>query len=139
MRAGATVLKGSSYQDCENACETEKKCRSFSYRVMDNTCIWSTASLTFDPDFMFAAEVEACRENMKSGLCEAQEKKYRVFAGMSYRTQGWTIIGGVSKSQCEAMCSKTNDCKAYSARAKDKLCLLGPKGITYSLDFNYYE
>merc|ERR1711871_431384 len=129
MRAGATVLKGKSMAACENVCLQEAECRSFSYRLKDEECIWSTASLVFDPDFMFASKSEN----------PAAHKKYRVFAGMSYRTQGWTIVAGLTQGECEAMCSGTEKCRAYSFRARDKLCLLGPKGIAYSMDFNYFE
>jgi hypothetical protein len=102
-------------------------CRSFSYKKEDHTCIWSKASLTFDPDFMFAAKTT------KVGA----KRKYRVFSGMSYRTEGWTIIGGVDRNTCEEMCSANDGCRAYSARSRDNLCLLGPKGITYSESFIY--
>jgi len=129
MRAGATVMEQSSYLKCENKCSAEENCRSFSFREADKTCVWSISSLTFDPDFFFAT---------KSANPNARNK-YRVFAGMSYRTQGWTIVGGVAPSKCEAMCTASEMCKAYSSRAKDKLCLLGPKGVTYSPDFSYYE
>jgi len=129
LKAGATVLKGKSMAACENVCLQEAECRSFSYRLKDEECIWSTASLVFDPDFMFGSKSEN----------PAAHKKYRVFAGMSYRTQGWTIVAGMTQGECEAMCSGTNKCKAYSYRARDKLCLLGPKGIAYSMDFNYFE
>lgn len=129
MRSGATVMPGKTMSDCENICLAEESCRSFSYRLKDDTCIWSTSSLTFDPDFMFAAKTSN----------PASHKKWRKFEGMSYRTQGWTIIAGVDTNGCEQMCGAVAGCKAYSSRARDKLCLLGPKGITYSMDFNYFE
>merc|ERR1711871_1702003 len=129
MRAGATVLPGTEFAACENICLQEESCRSFSYRLHDKQCIWSTASLVFDPDFMFAAKTSD----------PTASKKYRKFEGMSYRTQGWTIIGGVDRAGCESMCTNAAGCKAYSSRARDNLCLLGPKGITYSQDFSYYE
>merc|ERR1711939_285511 len=128
MRSGATVLPNKSKPACENACLQEKECRSFSYRLKDKTCIWSTSSLTFDPDFMFASKTS-----------QSENRMYRNFAGMSYRTQGWTIISGKDQGGCEAMCTNAKGCKAYSFRKRDKLCLLGPKGIVYSQDFNYYE
>jgi len=129
LRAGATVLKGKTLAACENVCLQEAECRSFSYRLKSEECIWSTASLVFDPDFMFAAKTTD----------PTAQSKYRQFSGMSYRTQGWTIVGGLLRGECEAMCSGTTSCKAYSYRARDKLCLLGPKGIAYSMDFNYFE
>jgi len=129
MRSGATVLPGETQAGCENKCLSESECRSFSYRLKDSTCIWSTSSLTFDPDFMFGSKTED----------PTARKQYREFEGMSYRTQGWTIVHGVDTGPCAAMCTATAACKAYSSRTRDKLCLLGPKGITYSMDFNYFE
>merc|ERR1711865_20064 len=58
---------------------------------------------------------------------------------MSYRTQGWTVVAGHARDECENLCGGNKGCKAYSYRARDKLCLLGPKGIVYSEHFNYYE
>merc|ERR1719502_286773 len=129
MRAGATVIKQATKMQCENKCTSEKDCRSFSYRMSDRTCIWSLSSLSFDPDFMFG--VKSSNPNARS--------KFREFDGMFYRSQGWTIVGGVSPARCRAMCVATKQCKAYSARARDKLCLMGPKGVAYSEDFTYYE
>merc|ERR1719502_402096 len=129
MRSGATVIKQATKMQCEKKCTSEKDCRSFSYRMSDRTCIWSLSSLSFDPDFMFA--VKSSNPNARS--------KFREFDGMVYRTQGWTIVGGVSPARCRAMCQAHKRCKAYSARGRDKLCLMGPKGVAYSGDFTYYE
>merc|ERR1711871_247815 len=129
MRSGATAIKQATKMQCEKKCTSEKDCRSFSYRMSDRTCIWSLSSLSFDPDFMFA---------VKSSNPYARNK-FREFDGMVYRTQGWTIVGGVLPARCRAMCNATKQCKAYSARARDKLCLMGPKGVAYSEDFTYYE
>merc|ERR1711871_1899525 len=129
MRSGATVIKQATKMQCEKKCTSEKDCRSFSYRMSDRTCIWSLSSLSFDPDFMFA--VKSSNPNARS--------KFREFDGMVYRTQGWTIVGGVSPARCRAMCEAHKRCKAYSARGRDKLCLMGPKGVAYSGDFTYYE
>ena len=129
MWSGATVIKQATKMQCEKKCTSEKNCRSFSYRMSDRTCIWSLSSLSFDPDFMFA--VKSSNPNARS--------KFREFDGMVYRTQGWTIVGGVSPARCRAMCQAHKLCKAYSARGRDKLCLMGPKGVAYSEDFTYYE
>merc|ERR1711981_130491 len=128
MRSGATTHPNKSLPHCENLCLKEKECRSFSYRLKDKMCIISTSSLTFDPDFMFASKTGNSKNHM-----------WRKFAGMSYRTQGWTIVAGLDHKGCEDICAKNKGCKAYSYRGKDKLCLLGPKGIVHSQDFNYYE
>merc|ERR1712072_365842 len=128
LRTGATVLKNKSKPACENLCLKEPKCRSFSYRKNDKLCIWSISSLIFDPDFIFAA---------KTSL--SKRRAYRKFSGMAVDPQGWTIVGGRTLDACEAMCTPHPGCKAYSYRSRDKLCLLGPKGIVYSDDFNYYE
>jgi len=49
------------------------------------------------------------------------------------------VVAGREIGGCEAICTKHKGCRAYSYRARDKLCLLGAKGIVYSDDFNYYE
>jgi len=124
----ATRVKDATLEACKKACGDEGSCRSFSYRAKDKMCYWSVDSLNFDPDFVMMTKAKT-----------SKEKKYRTFDGLTYRASGWLKVEGQTKDECEAKCTKSNACNALSYRAKDLLCLLSPKAISFAPDFNYYE
>merc|ERR1711988_537503 len=128
LHASATTVKGKDITGCQAECTGQPSCRSFSYRAEDKTCLWSTDSLNFDPDFI-----------MMTKAMHSNKKKYRVFQGLTYRSKGWLKSDGKTKKECEDLCTKSSSCKALSYRRKDMMCLLSGKGITYSPEFNYYE
>merc|ERR1711990_397922 len=128
LRASATAVKNKDLDGCQAVCTGQPSCRSISYRANDKTCLWSTDSLNFDPQFILMTKA-----------LHSSKKKYRTFPGMTYRSKGWLKAEGKSKKECIDLCTKSKNCLALSYRRQDMTCLMSGKGITYSPDFNYYE
>jgi len=118
--------KVASREECEQMCNSQKTCQSYSFAKKTNVCEWSTSKMQYDPDFVF---------NFKP----ANGIKYHEFPGLVYRATGWLKAEGKTKAECGGLCDKAAACAAFSYRERDQLCLLSGHSIGFHEDFNYYE
>merc|ERR1712100_203786 len=129
FKPGSTKAKADSMGQCEQICNSQPKCKSFSWAKSESTCVWSTMRMKYDPDFVFSSKP-------KNGAT------YTDFPGMVYEgaSKGkWLKSVGKSKGECAEMCDQAAACAAFSYRKRDKLCLLTGEGIGFHQKFDYYE
>merc|ERR1711959_513239 len=133
LRMGATVLKDKTNAQCRATCTAEPKCRSYSYDALDKKCLWSTESMTFDPNFVMMTKATDDKGEPRNPV------KWRTMYGVIYRAKGWLKSEGKTKAECESMCAKSKTCRALSYRSQDQTCLVSSKGLGYSTRYTYYE
>lgn len=118
--------KVESKGECEQICNAQSTCKSYSYSESLHECEWSTSKMQYDPDFVF---------NFKP----TNGKSYHEFPGLVYRATGWLKSEEKTNQECAALCDKAAACAAFSYRARDKLCLLSGHTIGFHEQFNYFE
>jgi len=129
--AAAKHTKGVRTQKkCQEICDRQPKCMSYSWSKAKHDCLWSVTSVLFDPNFNFYAK-------QKIGTAGSQEKAWRVFAGMKW-TQNLKEKTGLSADQCRAKCAENTGCSSYSYKAKSKFCSWGSGELEYSPDYQFY-
>jgi hypothetical protein len=134
MTAGGTKHELGSEEECEGTCTPDVKCKSYSWRQSDKICITSTEHLTYDDSFTLY--VKAQNSNTPN--------KYRKFEGLVEFPSGWAAIKGVKDTACQAKCTASDACLAFSYSIEDddlenSKCFLTRKSISYSPGFDYYE
>jgi len=119
---------------CENVCDEQEECRSFSYRAGDKRCLWSKYALHFDSKFSFHMKLTKMTD---SGEMKATGK-YKQFDNFGFHEPGWRKLVS-DQGGCEDLCNKINRCGAYSYRAYDQTCQMSGDGVKFDTDFTYYE
>jgi len=142
LKAGSTkVIKAKKASDCEDACTQRKACKSYSFSVIKQDCLWSKFALMFNGDFSFYSKRTGQGKKISG---DSRMSRYRQFFGMMYQDNTWTRYTGPSRAKCQKMCdtasnSENQTCHGYSYRSKDKTCLLSANGLFYDTDYDYYE
>jgi hypothetical protein len=112
---------------CKAECNRQPLCKSYSFNAKTNGCLWSSDNLKYDPEFVFALKPTEGDGN------------YEEIPGMTYHHKGWLRTTGTTKAGCEDLCNKGNNCRAYSFRARDNMCMLTGKDIGVNMEWDYYE
>merc|ERR1712093_210840 len=142
LKAGSTkIRKAKTSADCEQACSQRKTCKSFSFSVNKQDCIWSTDALSFNGGFSFFSKRTGTGKKMSGNK---RLSRYREFFGLMYQDKTWTRYTGPSRTKCQKMCdtasnSEGQTCHGYSYRGRDKTCLLTANGLLYDTNYDYYE
>lgn len=121
-------------EGCENVCDEQSDCHSFSYNAGMRTCMWSTKHLKFDSRFSF---------HMKETKMDDMGKmkstgKYKKFDNFGFHEPGWRKLIS-DEAGCRDLCEKINRCGAYSYRNYDQQCMLSGNGVKFDTDWVYYD
>merc|ERR1711881_558172 len=54
LSRNSTPAKVSSRGGCEQLCNQQPSCKSYSFAAGSASCLWSTSKMHYDPDFTFA-------------------------------------------------------------------------------------
>jgi len=121
--------------DCEELCDKEDTCRSYSFNPKESLCVWSIETIRYRLGWEFwtkVHELDAFGKWRHYG-------KYRSFPDIMYQEPGYTQLKQVSVKNCQKTCNKDDKCKAFSYQAKRQRCYLADSGIHYDPAFTYYE
>jgi len=124
---------GRTQKQCQEECAADAKCLSFSYSEKQE-CIISKSAVQYDLEFNFYAKKNKKTEGAST---------FRHLGAMKYVYTGdktnAKAISGRSKENCENVCKKDADCKSFTYRARDKLCLTSTQKLGYSQGWKYFE
>merc|ERR1711871_354987 len=121
--------------DCEELCDKEDTCRSYSYNQKDKICVWSIETIRIRPGWEFwtkVHELDAFGKFRHYG-------KYRNFPDIMYQEPGYKKFKDVSVKNCQKHCNEDEKCKAFSYQKKKTRCYLADSGIHYDPDYQYYQ
>merc|ERR1712167_303983 len=86
LKAGSTkIRKAKTSADCEQACSQRKTCKSFSFSVNKQDCIWSTDALSFNGGFSFFSKRTGTGKKMSGNK---RLSRYREFFGLLLTANG---------------------------------------------------
>lgn len=121
------VPRVTSVGQCQDECNRQPLCKSYSFEPKKNGCIWSSDNLTYDPDFVLALKPTE------------GDGDYEELPGMTFHATGWMRSEGKDKSACKQLCQQGAHCRAFAWRKRDNLCMLTGESIGISDSWDYYE
>jgi len=116
---------------CQEICDRQSKCKSYSWSMHTKICLWSVDTVRFDPNFNFYAKGEV-------GTAGSHEHAWRVFPGMKWVTSNLNQKNNFSPDECRMACARDATCKSYSYKAKSHFCSYGSGELEYSSDYQFY-
>merc|ERR1711959_63880 len=130
FNSAAKTAKGvKTLAGCQNICDAQPACKSFSWARDLQQCLWSVDQISYDPEFTMAT---------KAAISSSVGLQWREFPGMKWAAPNANNKEHTSAAQCKALCAKDASCKTYSYKASTNFCTLGPGGLAYSSHFFYY-
>jgi len=125
----ATVL------DCEEMCDKEETCRSYSYNPKEKVCVWSIETIRYRLGWEFWSKVHELDAFGKW----RHYGKYRSFPDIMYQEPGYHQYKNVNVKACQKHCNQDKKCKAFSYQPEKQRCFLADSGIHYDPNYTYYE
>lgn len=131
--AGAKTLENiPDRESCQQVCDRQVKCLSFSWSTKHETCMWSVDAVHYDQDYTFGVKAQIAT----AGDPEAQ---YRMFPGVKFITAHSKQKENMEFAACKAQCDSDTACKSFSYRRDTKFCAWSNNGMGYDEDFTYFE
>lgn len=131
--AGSKEVKGlKTTGECQQVCDRQDLCKSFSWTDTKKLCFWGIAGLNYDPHFTMAVKAE-------QDLAGSPGAKFREFPGVKFVDAQSTQINDSTESACQQRCDADVTCKSYSYRKDSKFCAYSSKGLSYDEEYMYYE
>merc|ERR1719506_615915 len=122
-------------QKCEETCDENEGCRSYSYNAEKKVCVWSIEAIQYRIGWEFFCKVKVIDAFGK----RVHQGKWRSFPDIMYQEPGYKKYNSVSTMQCQEHCSKDAKCQAFSYDRKRQRCYLTDAGIHYDPSYMYYE
>lgn len=119
-------------QACQAVCDRQAKCKSFSWSIQQESCIWSVDSVHYDQQYVF---------NVKAQIATAgdPEAEWREFPGVKFITAHSQQKENMLFDTCKNQCATDVSCKSFSYRADTKFCAWSSNGLSYDDQWSYYE
>lgn len=130
--ASKTTKHVKSRRKCQETCDRQQKCKSYSWNQGAKTCMWSVDSVHFDPEFNFYTKGEV-------GTAGSHTHAWRTFAGLVWRTANLHEKNNFSPDECRMACARDVTCKSYSYKAKSHFCQYGSGELEYDGHFQFYS
>merc|ERR1719181_684809 len=122
-------------QKCEETCDENEGCRSYSYNAEKKICVWSIEAIQYRIGWEFFCKVKVINAFGK----RVHQGKWRSFPDIMYQEPGYKKYNSVSTQHCQNHCSKDAKCQAFSYDRKRQRCYLTDAGIHYDPSYMYYE
>merc|ERR1711968_116777 len=122
-------------QKCEETCDENEGCRSYSYNAEKKVCVWSIEAIQYRIGWEFSCKVKVIDAFGK----RVHQGKWRSFPDIMYQEPGYKKYNSVSTQHCQNHCSKDAKCQAFSYDLKRQRCYLTDAGIHYDPNYMYYE
>merc|ERR1719498_1429704 len=122
-------------QKCEETCDDNEGCRSYSYNAEKMICVWSIEAIQYRIGWEFFCKVKVIDAFGK----RVHQGEWRSFPDIMYQEPGYKKYKSVSTMQCQEHCSKDAKCQAFSYDRKRQRCYLTDAGIHYDPSYMYYE
>merc|ERR1719498_652546 len=122
-------------QKCEETCDDNEGCRSYSYNAEKKICVWSIEAIQYRIGWEFFCKVKVIDAFGK----RVHQGEWRSFPDIMYQEPGYKKYKSVSTQQCQHHCSKDAKCQAFSYDLKRQRCYLTDAGIHYDPNYMYYE
>merc|ERR1711871_144425 len=122
-------------QKCEETCDDNEGCRSYSYNAEKKICVWSIEAIQYRIGWEFFCKVKVINAFGK----RVHQGKWRSFPDIMYQEPGYKKYNSVSTQHCQNHCSKDAKCQAFSYDLKRQRCYLTDAGIHYDPSYMYYE
>jgi len=131
--AGSKEVKGLTQQgQCQNICNEQKLCKSFSWSQSMQLCFWSISAIDYDPHFVLGVRAT-------QNLAGSPDAKFREFPGIKFINAQSKEKNGVSEADCQFTCESDLSCKSYSFKASNGFCAYGATGLSYDDEYTYFE
>merc|ERR1712159_728999 len=101
---------------------------------MGNVCLHSKSCIQYDLEFSFYAKRSQKTEG-EATFRHLGAMKY-LYTGKSTQAKATT---GYSREACKTRCAKDNNCKSFTYRQRDKLCLRSSQKLGYENGWTYFE
>jgi len=123
-------------EKCEQLCDENETCRSFSFSPPQKLCVWSVETIQYRMGWEFYTKVR----NLDPFGKLQHYGKWRSFPDIMYQEPGYAKHEGVSPAKCQDICMQEKEkCNAFSYDTKKLRCFLTDSGIHYDPTFIYYE
>jgi hypothetical protein len=133
FEADAKEHPSPTVSSCETLCDSDAKCKSFTYMAKKGKCYISSSRMQYDMEFSFY---------VKHKPEEGGEPTFKSLGGIKYseESMGKTVgAQGVTNSRCGDLCATDVQCKSYTYRSKDQTCIRSTQSIRYDTDAKYFE
>jgi len=124
-----------SKEKCQETCDENEGCRSYSYNAEKKVCVWSIEAIQYRIGWEFFAKIKVLDAFGK----KVHRGKWRSFPDIMYQEPGYQKYRSVSTKQCQEHCSKDAKCQAFSYEHQGQRCYLTDAGIHYDPSYVYYE
>jgi len=123
--------KVDSIVKCEDKCNTNVRCKSFSYDNVQGSCSWAGHALDYNDDFVLYVKQSG------PGL-----GSFSTIPGMKFSPNeepGDTTERVGSSAECKFDCLQSDKCTAMSYSQTSKRCLISQVPVQLGSDWDYYE
>lgn len=123
------------FKSCKVMCSASRKCKSVSFRRMDNSCYMSSSTISYDDDFN-------CY--LKKGERDAPSSdSFDTIPGMKIVTPDTqkveSKVDKVSLAECKGDCLNSDECKSISYSKSTGECLRAEVSLQYDSEWDYYD
>jgi len=136
FRDNGEEVKDIQFAACRLRCSSNRKCKSMSYKHVDETCIMSTNTPMYDENF-------SCYLKKRTGYDEGSTEmmgSFHMLPGMkTQEADDENTEHGSSLAQCKYDCLNSERCQAVSYSSESMVCIRAESSIAYDEQWNYYE
>jgi len=131
--AGAKeVANLKSQRECQNICDKQIQCQSYSWAAQGLRCMWSVDAVHYDPKYIYSVKAQVATAG-------DPDATLREFPGVKFITAHSHTKENVDYDGCKQLCESAADCKSFSYRHDTKFCTWGSEGLEYDNSFSYFE
>lgn len=113
---------------CEDSCNKQPKCKSFSFNTDKSLCAWSGNKLDYDSEYVLYIRSKS------SGLGQ-----FSPIAGMKLVSDSEAMGRAENADQCKYDCLLSDECSAVSFSRTHKICVISQLSMLLGSSWDYYE
>lgn len=121
-----------SQGECQQVCDRQLKCMSYSWSTALTQCLWSVDTIHYDHLYIFSVKAQVATPGNPGAM-------WREFPGVKYITAHSHNKENMEFAACKQQCADDTECKSFSYRQDTKFCSWSSNGMAYDAQFSYFE
>jgi len=122
-------------KSCRNMCSSDRKCKSISFRKVDNSCYMSVSTMTYDYSFNCYLK--------KTGQDMPGKDSFDIIPGMKIVNSDTkkleSKVDKVALSECQGDCLNSDKCRSVSYAKSTGECLRSDVSLSYDDAWDYFD
>jgi len=125
--ASGAAFKRWGRMKCQIFCDRRPTCKSYSYNVREQSCMWSASTIAYDDNYVLYTKTSDMGKTPFVAISGMR-------IGVAPAGKGHTTI-----SECQYKCVKAKECTGVAYSALDNQCIILVLPIAIGSSWNYYE